>query len=296
MTDLAISAEDVQRWHKPLGDLLETTRRRIGAGWAPAWKGAAEIEIAETAALLRDDQTLWGEGPARTTLPVAGVLLQAAMEHADAVHVLLAARTTSALAIEAMARAALEAGAQAWWLLEPDIGGRTRVVRRHVLERQTAQRLETSAKSMGITVTAGLGKSVADTQAERDALQIRDDLSAKGVWLGCEGQAGLNYTSRVATFMEETKQEPARGPYAFVCGASHAELWRIYYGYTPTQLPDGSTMWTPRTPRDFVRFAVTACIEAVIQPAGRAFYWLGRGGALEDLRRLEAPIIAAMRP
>jgi hypothetical protein len=55
------------------------------------------------------------------------MLIDTVIQNADAVHVLLESRATSTLALDAQARAALEAAAQAWWLLEPRLGGRARV-------------------------------------------------------------------------------------------------------------------------------------------------------------------------
>ncbi|MER6374430.1 hypothetical protein ABT255_40095 [Streptomyces mirabilis] len=295
-TSAALTTAHVQRWEAPFGELLDIVSRRVADNMNPAWKSDAASEIAQTATLLRSDGTSWGVKPAGTTLAVAEVLLRAVLEHADAVRVLLLLRSRSAMSIEALVRNALEAAAQAWWLLEPGIGGRSRVVRRLLLERASASALEDSAAKMGYTVSSGYGKTVADTEKERAGLKIQDDFSPRGRWVGADGQRPLSYTARTALFMEQTGQAPPKGPYAFVSGTAHAELWRILYSYTSEKTPDGANLLVPHTSADFVRFAISACVDAVAQPAIRAFQCLGHGAALAEINRLRGPIIAAMKP
>jgi hypothetical protein len=54
-------------------------------------------------------------------------------------------------------------------------------------------------------------------------------MAAERGWKGPESQWLLGSTE-LAVFMREVGQDPAAGPYAFCCGASHAELWRSQYG------------------------------------------------------------------
>lgn len=96
--------------------------------------------------------------------------------------------------------------------------------------------------------------------------------------------------------MEQTGQDLSKGPYAFVSGTAHAELWRVLYSYTSEKTPDGVNLLVPHTSADFVRFAISACVDAVAQPAIRAFQCLGHGGALAEISRLRGPIIAAVKP
>ena len=141
-----------------LGKLLDTVRRRIPTAWTPAWRSDAEDEIKATSRLLRTDGSPWGESPLSTVFPVSGMLIDTVIQNANAVHVLLESRATSTLALDAQARAALEAATQAWWLLEPRLGGHARVARLYVLRRSSAARLEQTAQKMGLLTAAGYGR------------------------------------------------------------------------------------------------------------------------------------------
>jgi hypothetical protein len=57
-------------------------------------------------------------------------------------------------------------------------------------------------------------------------------------------------------------QDPASGPYAYYCGASHAELWRIQHSYDEVQRPDGQVVWIPSAPVATVNAAVSVCADA----------------------------------
>jgi hypothetical protein len=123
---------------------------------------------------------------------------------------------------------------------------------------------------------------------------LAEDLGRKGGWTGCEGQKALGYTDRVALFMRQIGHDPDKGPYAFCCGASHTELWRLHYGYETVAGPNGQAMLVSRAARDFVRAAVSICIDALVYPATRAFSLLNRGAAHADVARLVTSLRAAM--
>lgn len=278
--------------------MAATVRQRTADGrWAtPTWHSQAQVEIAATSRLMRTDGTAWGHEPASTVYTAAAMLIAAVLEHVDGVLVSLVVNLASTLVIDTMTRAALEAASQAWWLTDPAIGARARVAHLYVLRRRSAAHLEHTAGKMGVTLTPGMGAQVKDIDFfYRDQLGLAEDLGPKGGWKGSENQELHGSTELAALFMREVGQDPAADPYAFCCGASHAELWRLQYGYTSTTAPDGTETIIARPPRDFVRTAVSVCIDAAIQPTARAFLLLGRGAALADLRRLERPLKNAMR-
>ena len=104
----------------------------------------------------------------------------------------------------------------------------------------------------------------------------------------------FDYTARVKAFMEQIGQDPAAGPYAYYCGASHAELWRIQYSYDEVQRPDGQTLWVPRAPVATVNAAVSVCVDALTYPVARAFALLGRGASSAELHELRQPLRSAL--
>ena len=83
-------------------------------------------------------------------------------------------------------------------------------------------------------------------------------------------------------------------PYAYYCGASHAELWRIQYSYDEVQTPGGQTIFVPRAPIVTVNAAVSVCVDAVTYPVARTFALLGRGASATALHRLVRPIRTAL--
>ena len=100
--------------HTALGKLLDAVRRRIPADWTPVWRSEAENEVKATTRMLRTDGSPWGKSPLSTFLPVSAMLIDTVIQNADAIYVLLESRATSTLALDAQARATLEAAAQAW--------------------------------------------------------------------------------------------------------------------------------------------------------------------------------------
>lgn len=290
-----LDMSDVYRMHAALGKLLGTVRGRIPAAWTPAWRSDAEDEVKATSRLLRTDGGPWGESPLSTVFPIAGMLIDTVIQNADAIHVLLESRATSTLALDAQARAALEAAAQAWWLLEPGVGGRARVARLYVLRRSSACRLEQAAQKMGLPTTVGYGALVQELDdLYQGELGLTPTLSPKGNWTGCESQMAFDYTARVKAFMEQIGQDPAAGPYAYYCGASHAELWRIQHSYDEVQRPDGQTLLVPRAPLATVNAAVSVCVDALTYPVARAFALLGRGASSTELHQLRQPLRSAL--
>ncbi|WP_067504319.1 hypothetical protein [Actinoplanes sp. TFC3] len=214
----------------------------------------------------------------------AALLTDAGLDSANVVRTLLVSGASSGLAIETLVRSVLESAAQVWWLLEPGIGGRARMARLYVLRRQSACALQGTAAKLQVQLGSGYGQTVDDMVAlyERE-LGLRPDHSHKGVWVGCEGQRKTGYTDRVARFMGDIGHAEDKGPYAFICGASHMEFWRLSYGYEEIENPDGSREWMPRTPRDFLRLALSVTTDALVYPAARAFDLLGRQAALREL-------------
>lgn len=290
-----VGISDAFRMHAALGRLLDTARERLPGALAPTWRSDAEDEVKKTSCLLRADGGPWGESPLSTVFPVSGMLIDTVIQNADAVHVLLESRSTSTLALDAQVRAVLEAAAQAWWLLEPGIGGRTRVARLYVLRRSSASRLEQTAQKMGLSSAAGYGAEVTQLDAfYQGELGLVPALSSKGNWIGCEKQMAFDYTTRVKVFMEQIGQDPASGPYAYYCGASHAELWRIQHSYDEVKTPGGRAIFVPRAPLVTVNAAVCVCVDAVTYPVARAFALLGRGASSTALHQLVRPMRSAL--
>jgi hypothetical protein len=98
----------------------------------------------------RADGTSWGEDPVRTAYAAATVLLFAALASLNALRDAVNVPSTSYVP-GVLSRAATEAGAQAWWLLEPGIGARRRVIRSVLVRAGSAENLETTVHAVDST-------------------------------------------------------------------------------------------------------------------------------------------------
>lgn len=94
------------------------------------WLRKAKQVRAVTSKLLRTDGTAWGEEPVRTAFTGTGCWSPRRWSTRRA-------RPTATLAIDTLMRGALEAAAQAWWLMDPAISGRVRVAPLHVVRRRS---------------------------------------------------------------------------------------------------------------------------------------------------------------
>jgi hypothetical protein len=112
---LAGTREDVMRWLPP-------------PQWEPAWRSEAAREIGNAEA---GPAGAWGEDTVRTVYAGAALYLDTILRCIQGLADGLTPETTPYVA-NAMARAAMEAGAQLWWLLEPRLG--STVPRRHRAE------------------------------------------------------------------------------------------------------------------------------------------------------------------
>ena len=111
--------------------------RRAGDNPHPGWRAPTWPELAATV----DERTShgrWGELPYKTIWTAHTILARAVCEHGRAFALLLRTTPTASLALDTQARTMVELAAQASWLMWPDVGGRARVARLHVLRRRTA--------------------------------------------------------------------------------------------------------------------------------------------------------------
>jgi hypothetical protein len=106
------TCEDIVRWLPP-------------PQWEPAWRSEAADECANTE---RGPGGPWGEEAIRTVYAGAALYLDTIVRCLWAMADALTTDTTAFL-LNTLARAAMEAGAQLWWLLEPGLGVRRLVAR-----------------------------------------------------------------------------------------------------------------------------------------------------------------------
>jgi hypothetical protein len=239
---------------------------------------------------------MWGRDPASTVYAVAEMLVNAVLEQAQAIRSLLSAEAPPALAIDALARAALEPASVAWWLLNRNISARARVARLYVVRRCSAGWFEHAANAMQVSSSGRYGTQIAGLDLQyRDQLGLTEDLSNNGNWVGCEGQRLPSYTHRVANFLSGIGHDPTTGLYNVLSASVHGELWRLQYGYAEQVGADGVARFFRFTSREFIRVSLGVCVECLFFPLHAALSLLGRYAARTDLEHHVRPLGVALQ-
>lgn len=132
--------------------------------------------------------------PVRTACAAAAVFLLTAADclraMAASINVLTTTYTSGVLA-----RAVMEPGAQAWWLLEGGIGARRRVIRSVLIRASSARWLERSVKSADpVGTPSDYGEDQARVTAYAKALGLSYTCNNKKT--ECEGESLPGYTDR----------------------------------------------------------------------------------------------------
>ena len=158
---------DGQRWAAALEEIVELVERRAGDNPHPGWRAPTWPELAATV----DERTShgrWGELPYKTIWTTHAILARAVCEHGRAFALLLRTNPAASLALDTQARTMVELAAQASWLMWPDVGGRARVARLHVLRRRTAIEHDRLGRHLGLDPDADHPATLAaiDTYAE----------------------------------------------------------------------------------------------------------------------------------
>lgn len=127
MTNQDLSQADVDEIRAFLTRTCENAGRSLpGTGWHPAWQSEAAGEVGN--AEVRADGAPWGEAPVRTAYAASTAFLFAGLDALAALRDSVNVSSTNYVP-GVLSRAAMEAGSQAFWLLEPGIGARRRVIR-----------------------------------------------------------------------------------------------------------------------------------------------------------------------
>ena len=188
--------------------------------WEPGSSASAEIANTE----VRHDGAPWGDRPIRTAYAYAQMATKIAVEMSRCAALLIGAGRP-APGIEAVTRAALEAGSVAWWLLEENLSARERVCRMQLLRRNSAREYGKSIKEVGEDPTIAGKETIAGIEVECGDLGLAA-FAQKGNEL--EGQIRVGYMARVKAMTDELGYQ---GGYSIYSSAAHAELagiWRLF--------------------------------------------------------------------
>lgn len=140
--------------------------------------------------------------------------------------------------MNALARAAMEAGAQLWWLLQPDIGVRRRVARFWLIRASGARYLDDTVRIVDSAAPAGTyGETPAMVQAAVNGLGLSysERQLRNGKWSrSCEGESLPSCTVRAAAFETAVSMSAA---YTIYSAAAHAEWHAVIASFRQEPLP-----------------------------------------------------------
>jgi hypothetical protein len=263
------------------------------ASWVESSGSQAAAEFANGE--MRQDGSPWGDRPIRTVYAYSQMEIKLTVELSRCAALLIGA-SRPAPGIETVARAALEAGSVAWWLLEDGLTARERVCRMQLLRRNSARELARSIEEVGEDPLAVGSETVADIDADCQALGLAA-FTRNGSEL--EGQTRLGYTARVRALTDELGYQ---GAYSLYSGVAHAELagvWRLFT-QTGATWPGREPLHAPAPSPQASFAAASGVLKSMMGPVERIallFGWKAPGLAEEvgqtidyinsELKRLE---------
>lgn len=263
---LADTRNDVTRWLPP-------------PRWEPPWRSEAAREIGNSKA---GPAGAWGEDTIRTVYAGAALYLDTILRCTQGLADALTPQTTPYV-VNAIARAAMEAGAQLWWLLEPGIGVRRRVARFWLARASGARYLDDTVHRIDPAAPPGTyGETPAMVRAAIDGLGLsyRERQLRNGRWVrSCEGEILPGYTARATAFETAVSMSAA---YSIYSAAAHAEWHAVIAGFRQEPVPGGGTILVSRPDLVAVGGAVLAAAGFAIVPADRALRLLGRTARLAE--------------
>ena len=264
MADL--TEADVHEMKRFLGDTCADVKRWLPEPeWRPAWQSEAARERANRE---RGTDGPWGDRPVRAAYTAAALYLESVLQCMRAMGAALTTDTTHYVPY-CLARAAMEAGSQAFWLLEPDIGARRRVAR-FMLIRASGARNRAEEVSLTDPASAGMyGETPEQLDAEAVRLglrlEYRQTRKHRGQWW-CEDDKLPGYTERNRQ-LERAMLSPAA--YKIYSAALHAEWHAVIGGWDEVTMADGSRALVSRPDRVAVWGAVLVAAAPAVVPATR---------------------------
>jgi hypothetical protein len=281
------------------GDVAEMTRYLTEASdaisswfpdaeWVPAWQSEAARERAE---VVQGPTGPWGDMPVRTAYAAAAFLLDAVLQCLRALSGALTAEATPYVA-NCLARSALEAGSQAWWLLEPGIGARRRVARFLLIRVRSARAVQDTAKTLGVK-PGDYGETLSMVRQHAAALGLELVSHEKGRQWSCDVDELPSYTARARAFEQALG---AHGSYSIYSGSAHAEWHAIISGWQMPEVPDNVQSLLVKAPdRVALWSAVFNSVNAGLEVSRRALDLQGRRARLLDLYYLSGDALALMQ-
>jgi hypothetical protein len=258
--------------------------------WSPGWQSDTAVERAN------DEQGLdgsWGPDIVRSVYVAAAMFLEAVAQCMRALAASVTVYSTHYVP-NCLARAAMEAGSQAFWLLEPGIGARRRVARFMLIRAAGAQQRaqEIARTDPGQTSLYGETPEQADAFAAHYGLKC--DYRRRGrvrEWW-CENEQLPGYTARNRA-LEDAMLTPAA--YSIYSGALHADWHSIISNWTEVTMNDGTKAVVNSPDRVAVWGAVLVAAAPAVIPAARALRLLDHRARLIEVDHWAKNTLSLMR-
>lgn len=247
--------------------------------WRPGWQSEAAAERANREA---GPGGPWGPDPVRSAYVAAALYLEAVQQSMRALSASLTPNSTHYVP-NCLARAAMEAGSQAFWLLEPGIGARRRVARFMLLRAAGARHRSEQVKLTDPGATSLYGETPEQAAALAGSLGLRCEYTPKDKYRGdwrCEDQRLPGYTQR-SKALETAMLSPAA--YSIYSGAAHAEWNSVIDNWEQVSLADGTQAIISRPDRVAVWGTVLMAAAPAIVPAVRALQLLDHPARLKEV-------------
>jgi hypothetical protein len=278
MADL--TDDDVREMRRFLDDTCTDLKRWLPEPeWHPGWQSEAATECANRESGPKDP---WGPDPVRAVYTAAALYLEAVLQCMRAMAAALTPDTTHYVP-NCLARAAMEAGSQAFWLLEPGIGARRRVTRFMLIRASGARHRAEQVNLTNPDAATLYGETPEQAAGLAAGLGLRCEYRPKGKHRGewwCEDQKLPGYTER--NRMLENAMFTAAA-YAIYSGALHAEWNSVIDNWEQVKLEDGTLAVVSRPDREAVWGAVLIAAAPAVVPATRALQLLGHRARLAEV-------------
>jgi hypothetical protein len=215
----------------------------------------------------------WGNSPTLVVIAVAGIYRAAAYDHLGALGKLLEPPVT-VWGDVIVARAALEAGARLWWLLEPGLSGRQRVARATTEQLYSAQEFITAEREL--PVEAGEAQTRLDLVVRyAEELGLKSDLSKDGRLIGFEGERHAGFTKIVSGVLRTEHHAPGGAVARYYSAIAHGTMYGLLERLTTTGDGLGNLSIEPRLTLETLSLTVSAATLAVAQGYDQWVEYLG---------------------
>jgi hypothetical protein len=263
-----------QRGHELRSVLLQAAEAAATYLDTPVWEPSPGSEgTAEVANQESGPAGPWGEIPVRTAHALTHALMDTVLTHVRAL-ALLYVDSPPAMAPTTVARSVMEAGATAWWIMEPGIGPRCRVA------RVTSERLR-SAREAAKAISQ-LPESVDPADYSETEQQVRDYATALGLAAmqgdpRIDGQVRPNSTDLISSLFETDtalNRNQARMVYPVYSGVAHALLYGVMQFLRPTVI-NGEARLIWNTDPHIIDAVVSYTLAVVIAAMDRVLAVMG---------------------